>query len=93
MFKGFFFLSLDILGIEDNDVDNESEPDLSKYGFSIDQPGSETNERSWYQKWQPYMWKLTEDPKSSKKAKVGVNRILSIIFESRTFEISMYYSV
>ncbi|XP_057317578.1 potassium voltage-gated channel subfamily C member 1-like [Hydractinia symbiolongicarpus] len=58
-------------GIEfEKDFDDDSEPDLSKYGFNVDEDGQNNDEQTWYQRWQPVLWKLMEDPLSSKKAKV-----------------------
>ena len=58
------------IGIEfEKDFDDNSEPDLTKYGFAVDE--NEENETlTWYQKWQPIIWKFMEDPYSSAKAKV-----------------------
>ena len=53
----------------DKNFDDDSEPDLSKYGFSVGDDDEE-EKVTWYRKWQPVMWKLMEEPRSSKKAKV-----------------------
>ena len=63
-------LKTSLVGIEvEKDFDDDSEPDLTKYGFAVDE--NEENETlTWYQKWQPVIWKFMEDPYSSAKAKV-----------------------
>ena len=69
--KTFISSHFKILGIEfDYDPDDESEPDLARYGFQVDFNDEEQLSR--YQKWlqlRPKIWSLFEDP-SSKAAKV-----------------------
>ena len=59
------------LGIElDYDAEEDSEPDLTRYGFRIDPAANETEKQRFYEKWQPRIWTFFEDPYSSKQAKV-----------------------
>ena len=76
-------------GVEfENDFDDE-EPDLGRYGFSLT---AETQPHvSWWEKYQPRIWTLMEEPYSSKLAgvsmkyqaiKIGRNRHVFFIFLS-----------
>ena len=59
-------------GVEfDNDFDDE-EPDFGRYGFAF---SAETEPNTtWWQKYQPRIWTLMEEPYSSKLAKVSVKK-------------------
>lgn len=59
-------------GVEfENDFDDEEQPDFGRYGFTF---AAETEPNvTWWQKYQPRIWTLMEEPYSSKLAKVSVN--------------------
>ena len=61
-------------GVEfDNDCDDE-EPDLGQYGFNF--AAEAEPDVSWYEKYQPRIWTLMEEPYSSKLAKVSKHHFL-----------------
>ena len=63
-------------GVEfENDFDDE-EPDMGRYGFSFTVESEP--DVTWWQKYQPRIWTLMEEPYSSKLAKVRRKRIMLI---------------
>ena len=74
LYRGRDAIANYVLGIEfDYNPDDESEPDLARYGFQVDFGDEEHLSR--YQKWmqlRPKIWSLFDDPSSSKAAKVAM---------------------
>lgn len=65
-------------GVEfENDFDDEEQPDFGRYGFTF---AAETEPNvTWWQKYQPRIWTLMEEPYSSKLAKVIAYTTLTLI--------------
>lgn len=65
-------------GVEfDNDFDDDEPPDFGRYGFAF---AAETEaDTTWWEKYQPRIWTLMEEPYSSKLAKVIAYTTLTLI--------------
>ena len=84
-------------GVEfENDFDDDEPPDFGRYGFAF--AAEAVPDTTWWQKYQPRIWTLMEEPYSSKLAKVSVNKEWWTAFDAtklkkKTFEFELIYEV
>lgn len=72
-------------GVEfENDFDDDEPPDFCRYGFAF--AAEAVPDTTWWQKYQPRIWTLMEEPYSSKLAKVSVNKEWWTAFDATKLE-------